>query len=86
MTDFFVDIFGQQLVESWINFNQPTRCFSCILLPRTYFGSSRFEGTKLLLSLVDVRLSAFSGQTVYLLWLDHPLVIWTVRAFGLDHT
>jgi hypothetical protein len=41
----FIDIFGQQLVKSWADFNQSIRRFSFILFPHTYFGSSRFEGT-----------------------------------------
>jgi hypothetical protein len=65
VTDLLVDILGQQLIKSWVGFNQLTRCFSCILLPNTYFGSLRFEGSWLLLPLVDAGPSARGGRTVY---------------------
>jgi hypothetical protein len=55
------------LDNSWskvIGLNQPTKCFSRVLLPRSYFGSSRFEGSWLLLPLVEAGLSALTGQTV----------------------
>jgi hypothetical protein len=62
--DPLVDVLGLQLVKSWVGFNQPTRCFSYVLLPRTYFGSSRYEGLWSLLPLVDAGLFALTGWTV----------------------
>jgi hypothetical protein len=54
-TDLLVDILGQQLIKSWVDFNHSTRCFIYILLPCTYFGSSRFEGSWSMLPMVDAR-------------------------------
>jgi hypothetical protein len=63
-TDPLVDILGHQVVKSWADFNQATRCFSYVLLPHTYFGSSQFEGSWSLLPLVNVGSSALTGQTI----------------------
>jgi hypothetical protein len=58
-------IFGQQLIESWARFDQPTSCFKCICFPRTYLWSSWFEGTRSLQVLSMIGPSAGILRTVW---------------------
>jgi hypothetical protein len=52
------------LIKIRVGFNQSTRCFRCVLFPRTYSWLSRLEGAWTQWPLVAVELSSQMSQTI----------------------